>query len=184
MHSRTNWPFVALLALLSATPAQAQTPADGAVNKQVREGFWLEMDVGYAAFGCEGCGPRSNEVGLGFSIGGAVGDKWLIGLLSSGSVSNLGKDSEERDAGVMGLGAHYYPTPFSGFHWRGIVGVSYVSHGSGDPEYGSIGGFLGVGYDTPRTGSFGFTPYAGVVAGSIDGETFNSLQIGVGLSWH
>ena len=89
MHSRTNWPFVALLALLGATPVQAQTPADGAVNKQVREGFWLEMDVGYAAFGCEGCGPRSNEVGLGFSIGGAVGDKWLIGLLSSGSVSNF-----------------------------------------------------------------------------------------------
>ncbi len=184
MHSRTIWPLVALLALLSATPVQAQTSVDGPVDKQVRDGFWLEMDVGYAAFGCAGCGPRHSEVGLGLSIGGAVGDKWLIGFRSSQSISNLGEDIDERGVGVVGLGAHYYPTPFSGFHWRGIVGVSYVSRGSGTEEYGKFGGSLGVGYDTPRTGSFGFTPYASVVAGSIDGETFNSLQIGVGVSWH
>ncbi len=184
MHSRIICSIVAILALLSVTPAHAQTAIDGPDNKQVRDGFWLEIDLGYSSFGCDGCGSRSNELATDVSTGAAVGDKWLIGLKTTQSIHNIGGDFDERILGVVGLGAHFYPTPASGFHIGGSAGVAYLTRGSGDPRFGNIGGTLGVGYDTPRTGSFGFTPYAGVLLGSIEGDSFNTFQVGVGVSWH
>jgi len=184
MHSRIICSFVAILALMSTAPVQAQTEVDGPENKQVRDGFWLEIGLGYSSFGCDACASRSTELATNFTVGGAVGDQWLIGVKTTQSISAIETEFDDRVVGVVGVGAHYYPTPSGGFHLSGSLGVAYVSRGSSDPSFGSVGGTFAVGYDTPRTGSFGFTPFAGVLLGSIDGDSFSSLQVGVGVSWH
>lgn len=59
-----------------------------------------------------------------------------------------------------------------------------MSVGSARPELGSLGGTFGVGYDTPRSGSFGFSPFADVMLGSVASNTFNAVRFGVTVSWH
>lgn len=181
MHLRKPMSLMALLALLTVGPLYGQTEDGTTVNKQVRDGFWIEFGLGYSTFGCEFCSDRSNEVAGEFAIGGSVGEHWLVGFQSSQSTPTQGAGNNS--IGVVGLGAHYYPTLTSGFHVRGSGGISYESLG-GDPAFGGIGGTFGFGYDTPRSGSFGFTPFTDVILGSIDGTSFNAFRFGVAVSWH
>lgn len=185
MHLRNYVPLVALLALFTVGPLHAQTEGGDPENRQVRDGFWIQFGIGYSTFGCDFCDGRNNEFAGDFAIGGAVGDQWLVGF-----VANVSLDSEgggTRTIGVSGLGAQYYPTPTGGFHLRGMFGVSTVEVSSGtfsSSSSGGIGGAFGIGYDTPRSGSFGFSPFADFMLGSVNENSFSAVRFGVAVSWH
>lgn len=178
MYHRKLWPLVALMGLLTVGPLHAQTVDGTPANKQVRDGFWIQFGIGFSTFGCEFCTGRNNEIAGDFAIGGAVGERWLVGFVSS-STTEVGILGDDRTINVGGIGAQYYPTLTSGFYVKGSLGLA-----SGTSASNGVGGTVGLGFDTPRSGSFGFSPFADVMFGSLDDSSFNAVRFGVSLAWH
>ena len=52
-------------------------------NTPARDGFWLNVGLGYGSLGCEDCGSREGGLSGGLALGGAVSPRVLLGVGSN-----------------------------------------------------------------------------------------------------
>ena len=98
----------AISSLFVAGVAQAQ-------NAQVRDGFWISGGLGYGMLGCEDCGDREGGVSGGFSLGGTVSPRFLLGIGASGWTKSEG--GATLTVGLVDARIRFYPRAKSWSRW-------------------------------------------------------------------
>lgn len=168
----------------SARTRRAQASADGSVA--TREGFWINVGFGAGSMGCEGCDGRRTGASGNLALGGTFGGgNVLLGMLVH-TWTKTENDATLTVGSVMG-GVRLYPSRASGFYFTGGVGFGTVEletddFGSGDDV--GAGAMVGMGYDIRVGRRISITPFVSGVGVSIQGNTANFAQGGVGVTWH
>ncbi len=162
----------------AAVPASAQTP-------HVRQGFWLNVGLGYGSLGCENCDSREGALSGQFGIGGTLSQKVIIGLMTNGWTKS--EDGVTLSVGTAVAGVRFYPSATGGFYLTGGIGVGAVSAEiSGfetDNEMGT-GVMLGLGWDFRVGRNVSLTPFWNGYAVSSDEVDANVGQIGLSVTVH
>lgn len=160
-----------------------------AQDRHERRGFWGGFGLGVGSLGCEDCEDRETGFSGHLKLGGTLSPKVLLGFQANGWVK------EENDVTLSMSNAsaviYFYPTPTSGFHLTGGLGLSVldlsIDLGGGttlsDSETGG-GLLLGMGYDARIGRTLSVTPFLNIAVGNFDSGTANFLQLGAGLTWH
>jgi len=171
-----------------ATSARAATAARVRAGGGVaaREGFWINVGLGAGSMGCEGCDDRvtgpSGNLALGGSLGGG---QVLLGLFVNSWTKS--EDGATLTTGTVTGGFRLYPSHSNGFFFTGGVGVGTVELDTND--FGSAndvgaGAMVGLGYDIRVGRAISVTPFVNGVGVSIEGNTANFVQAGLGVTWH
>ena len=100
-------------------PDVASTPS------QAREGFWFNAGLGSGSLGCDNCSVRENGLSGGLSLGTTLGDKWLLGVGTTGWAKQ--RDGETLSVGTLDTRFRFYPARSSGFFLTGGVGLGTIS---------------------------------------------------------
>ncbi len=177
-HHRTSLFAIPLLCLLLVPPLLAQRP-------QTREGFWLNVGLGWASLGCDGCDDRLGGAAGALSMGGTLSEKWQLG--GGVHVWTRSEDDVTLTVGLVSVLTKFYPSAAGGFHLMGGLGVASI-----DLEIGTESGretgtglILGLGYDIRIGRMVSLTPFWTGVATKYDGGgDLNFGQLGLGLSIH
>ncbi len=176
-HPSISFALASLL-LLSAAPAAAQHP-------QVRNGFWFNLGLGYGSLGCDGCGSRTGGFSGGLSLGGALSEKVLLGVGTTGWTKSEG--GVTTTVGTLDARIRFYPSATGGFFLTGGLGLGSISadvSGLGSASETGVGLVLGLGVDIRLAKNLSFTPFwNGFAVRSSDSDA-NVGQIGVGLTIH
>ena len=176
--------FVSLvLFVLLALPALAEAQS----RPQTREGFWIGFGLGGGSFGCDECGDEDRLTGAAayFKLGGTVNQNVLLGA----EINGWAKSEDGATLSLSNVNAviYLYPSKTGGFHFKGGIGLATVRFEIGDVEADETGGgaVLGIGYDARVGKNFSLTPFLNVTAGRFDnGYKANTVQVGLGASWH
>jgi hypothetical protein len=158
-------------------PRVADTPA---ARLQARDGFWFNAGLGFGSFGCENCVGRDNGLSGGLSMGGAVGDRVLLGVGTTGFAKQI--DDEIFSVGTLDARVRVYPVRTSGFFLNGGVGLGSMSY-AGESEIG-VGVMLGVGWDVRLGRNVSLTPFWNGFAMSNANVDGNVGQLGIGITVH
>lgn len=187
MQRATRWTLAAVLMLLAASNASAQSP-----SPPERKGFWIGFGLGAGNLGCGDC---ANEPGGGFSghlkLGGAPSRKILVGFESM----FWAKHDDDLDANLSYGNAsaivQFYPGANSGFFLKGGLGIAFselvIDLGQGltlTENQSGIGSSFGVGWDLRVGRNLSITPVLNLGLGSLDDANVSLLQLAVGLTWH
>lgn len=165
----------------AAAQRQMPYPVDSSRPRmQVREGFWFNAGMGFGSLGCESCIGRENGLSGGLSLGGALGDKWLLGVGTTGWAKQL--DGELLTVGTLDVRFRFYPTLRTGFFITGGLGLGSVSY-AGDSEFGA-GAIVGVGWDIRVGSNVSLTPFWNGFAMQNDNGDANVGQLGLGVTIH
>lgn len=163
--------------LLAAAPAQAQDFS--------REGFFIGFGFGFGSLGVDDASDRESSVAAHLKLGGAVSDRFLLGIESNGWY----KDEAGAQLTFSNLSAvgQFYPSQTSNFFLKAGVGVARAEldlglFGSGSET--GLGLVAGAGIDIPAGSRFALTPFANFNWGDIDGTSVNVFEVGLALYWY
>jgi hypothetical protein len=154
--------------------AQPDVPA----ARRVRQGAWFNVGVGVGSLGCDSCAGRSSGLSGGLSAGGTLGDKWLLGVGTTGWSGSIA--GETVTAGTLDVRVRFYPALRSGFFITGGFGVGGISM-AGDSEFGA-GAILGVGWDIRLGSKVSLTPFYNGFAMRSSTVDANVGQLGLGIT--
>jgi hypothetical protein len=146
----------------------------------VREGFWFNIGLGFGSLGCQDCATREDGLSGGLSLGGAIGDRVLLGVGTSGWAKNVA--GQTLSVGVLDARVRFYPVRTSGFFLTGGLGVGSISF-AGESEFGA-GAIVGLGWDIRVSRNVSLTPFWNGFAMSNSNGDANVGQIGVGVTIH
>lgn len=166
------------IALGVATPATGQNPHS-------RDGFWFNIGMGAGSLGCDNCDGRETGFSGGLSLGGALSQKVMLGVGTTGWTKSEG--GATLTTGTLDARIRFYPSATGGFFLTGGLGVGTISADiagiGGDSEIG-FGAMLGLGVDIRLGQNLSLTPFwNGFAVRSSNADT-NVGQIGLGLSVH
>ncbi len=136
--------------------------------------------MGFGSLGCDGCLGRLNGASGNLSLGGTLGDKWLLGVGTTGWVRSAG--SEMLMFGTVDARVRFYPSLTSGFFITGGLGLGTVSLGA-EREFGS-GAIVGVGWDIRVGRNVSLTPFYNGFAMRSSVDNANVGQSGLGVTLH
>lgn len=177
-RTRSVLSALSLLLLIGTSTLSAQRP-------QAREGFWLNLGLGWASLGCNDCDDRLGGGAGALSLGGTLSEKWQLG--GATHVWTRSEDGVTLTVGLVSAMAKFYPSAAGGFHLIGGLGVASIDleiGGSSGRETGT-GLILGLGYDIRIGRMVSLTPFWNGVATKYDnGGDLNFAQVGLGLSIH
>ena len=172
-----------------ANPASVRTPempagraheAPGPRFPHAREGFWFNVGMGFGSLGCQDCSTREGGLSGGLSLGGAIGDRVLLGVGSAGWAKDVA--GEQLSVGVLDARLRFYPVRTSGFFLTGGLGVGSISF-AGESEFGA-GAIVGLGWDIRVSRNVSLTPFwNGFAMNSSDADA-NVGQVGLGVTIH
>ena len=180
--------------LLAASPVAAQNAA--------RQGFTISFGLGAGSAAASYEGNTTDRIGgpSGYlRLGGAVTPKLVISGETHGLTHTEG--SLTSHFGYLMAVAQWYPQSSGGFYLSGGLGIGAIREEDSDPlfdyELVSIGGAaqVGLGYDVRMTRNFSLTPYVNFLGMGGGKPSFNgvsqsgtlsanSVQFGLGFSWH
>jgi hypothetical protein len=163
-----------------AQPSQPRAADMPTAHLQAREGFWFNAGLGFGSFGCENCIGRDNGLSGGLSLGGAISDRVLLGVGTTGFAKEI--DDEIFSVGTLDARVRVYPVRTSGFFLNGGVGLGSMSY-AGESEIG-VGVMLGVGWDIRLGRNVSLTPFWNGFAMSNANVDGNVGQLGVGVTIH
>lgn len=164
-----------------AAPPQLPSPdAGSALKPQVREGFWFNVGMGFGSLGCEDCIGREDGLSGGLSLGGAIGDRVLLGVGTTGFAKDVAGDL--LTVGTLDARVRVYPVRTSGFFINAGAGLGTLSY-AGDSEVG-LGMMLGVGWDIRLGRNVSLTPFWNGFAMANSNVDANVGQLGVGVTIH
>ena len=158
-------------------PRVADTPT---APFQARDGFWFNAGLGFGSFGCENCIGRDNGLSGGLSLGGAIGDRVLLGVGTTGFAKQI--DDEIFSVGTLDARVRVYPVRTSGFFLNGGIGLGSMTF-AGESEIG-VGVMLGVGWDIRLGRNVSLTPFWNGFAMSNANVDGNVGQLGIGITVH
>jgi len=188
---RTSFSFRAALLLPLATIAAQTTNSEG------HKGFHAAVGLGYgsAVATCNGCSSdRETNPAIMLRFGGAVNP----GLVLSGEINGWSKEKNGATTTISWVNfvAQLYPTPTSGFYWKGGVGYAAATEtvAGAKAEAMGFGVVGGIGYDIAMGRSFSLTPYIDLLWMSKADAKFNGtssgfdvganlVHIGLSASW-
>lgn len=159
--------------------AGQQVPAS-TKRPQVRDGFWFNVGLGYGGLGCEDCSGRESGLSGGLAAGGTLGDKWLLGVGTTGWAKDL--DGELLTVGTLDGRFRFYPVRTSGFFVTGGLGLGTLSY-AGETEVG-VGVVLGLGWDIRVGRNVSLTPFWNGFAMRNSVADANVGQLGLGVTLH
>jgi hypothetical protein len=159
---------------------QPPAPVAPTARPHVREGFWFNAGLGFGSFGCENCVGRDNGLSGGLSLGGAISDRVLLGVGTTGFAKEI--DDEIFSVGTLDARVRVYPVRTSGFFLNGGVGFGSMSY-AGESEIG-VGVMLGVGWDIRVGRNVSLTPFWNGFAMSNANVDGNVGQLGIGITVH
>jgi len=147
---------------------------------QAREGFWFNAGLGFGSLGCDNCIFRENGLSGGLSLGSTLGDKWLLGVGTTGWAKET--DGEMLTVGTLDARFRFYPARSSGFFLTGGVGLGTVTF-LNESEFG-VGVVLGVGWDIRVGRNVSLTPFYNGFAMRNSITDANVGQLGLGVTIH
>ena len=149
-------------------------------GRQLRSGFWFNAGMGVGSLGCDTCINRRNGPSGGLSLGGTVGDKWLLG----GGTTGWARDTPRGvlTVGTLDFRVRFYPALRSGFFITGGVGLGGISLDT-DSEFGA-GAMLGIGWDIRVGRNVSLTPFYNGFAMRSTFDDANVGQVGIGVTIH
>jgi len=147
---------------------------------QAREGFWFNAGLGSGSLGCDNCILRQNGLSGGLSLGTTLGDKWLLGVGTTGWAKDI--DGETLTVGTLDTRVRFYPARSSGFFLTGGVGLGTFSFRN-ESEFGA-GVILGVGWDIRVSRNVSLTPFYNGFAMRNSTTDANVGQLGLGVTIH
>jgi hypothetical protein len=160
---------------------QRQAPSPRAPQRQIRDGFWFNGGFGYGSLGCDACLDRANGLSGGLVFGGTLGDKWLLGVGTTGW-SRETVFGESLTVGTLDARVRFYPSLSSGFFITGGLGIGSISV-DGDGEFGA-GAVVGLGWDVRVGRMVSLTPFWNGFAVRTSSTDANVGQIGLGITLH
>jgi hypothetical protein len=163
---------------LIANPASAQHP-------HVREGFWINLGLGYGSLGCDNCDTREGAMSGQFGIGGTLSQKVIIGLMTNGWTKSEGGVTLTVGTAVAGI--RFYPSATGGFFLTGGIGLGSISAdfaGFGSESETGTGVLIGLGWDFRVGRNVSLTPFWNGYAVSNDQADANVGQIGLSVTVH
>ncbi len=172
---------MSLAAVLSLVPSGVH----GQSHPQTRDGFWFNIGLGYGSLGCENCDTRTGGGSGGLAVGGAVNQKWSLGVGANGWTKS--ENGVTLSAGTFTFLARFYPSATGGFFLLGGLGYGNVDLGlAGFGNYSQSGGgaLLGLGWDVRVGENLSITPFWNGYAVSLDRGNVDVGQLGVGLTIH
>lgn len=163
----------------TASPAEVEQVGDTSPSRG-SEGFWFNVGLGWGSAGCEECLSRDNGLSGGLSLGGAVSNRVLLGVGTTGFAKSI--EGELLSIGTLDARIRVYPSLRSGFFLNGGLGVGTFSYAD-DTEFG-LGLMLGVGWDIRVGRNVSLTPFwnGGAMQNSTVDANFG--QIGIGVTIH
>lgn len=167
--------------LAAPQTARAQHP-------QTRDGFWIQLGLGWGSLGCDGCGLREGGVSGALSLGGTLGQRWLLGGGTNGWTKSEG--GARLTVSTVTALARFYPSLASGFFLHGGLGYGRVeasASGNGFSIRASengAGAMLGLGWDIRVGANLSVTPFWNGFAMNSDDLNANVGQVGIGLTIH
>ncbi len=147
---------------------------------QTREGFWFNAGLGIGSLGCESCDGRENGLSGGLSFGGTLGDKFLLGVGSTGWAKTV--DGNTLSVGTLDARLRFYPARKSGFFLTAGLGIGSVSIDNYS-ETGA-GAIFGVGWDIRVGKNFSLTPFYNGFAMNSETIDANVSQLGLSFTIH
>ena len=173
------------------TAQNAVVVASPSPNDHNREGFWINIGLGYGTLGCDRCDDeREGGFGGGLSLGGTLSDQWLLGGGTNGWTK--AEDGVTRRVSTLTTLARFYTSATGGFFLIGGVGVGVsltVRENSAcgcelsDSETG-FATLIGLGYDVRVGGNVSLTPFFNGFTVNSEDITANVGEIGVGVTIH
>ena len=168
--------------LLLASGSALEVRGQGA---PARDGFWLNVGLGYGSLGCEGCESREGGLSGGLALGGAVSPRVLLGVGTNGWTKSEG--GATLTVGTLTLLSRIYLDDTDGFHFLVGLGLGSVDldlSGFGSASETGAGAVLGLGYDVPLSSRASLTLFWNGMGISADGGDVNVAQVGIGLTFH
>jgi hypothetical protein len=168
----------ALVLSLGSSPAMAQ-------NSHSRSGFWFNVGLGAGSLGCDNCGGRETGLSGGFSLGGTLSQKVLLGVGSTGWTKS--QNGVTLTTGTLDARIRFYPSATGGFFLTGGLGVGSISAdiaGLGSDSEIGVGVVLGLGIDIRVGSNLSLSPFWNGFAVRSSNADANVGQIGLGLSVH
>lgn len=169
----------------TVSSAAGARPTGTASGVAERQGFWIGLGLGAGSLGCEGCGDRLTGVSGNFALGGTLSRHVLLGVFFNGWTKS--EDGATLTGGTLTGGLRVYPSARHGFFLMGGAGVATMeldTDAFGDANETGASAVLGFGYDIRVGRAISVTPFVNGVGISIDGNTANFVQAGLGVIWH
>lgn len=171
--------------LLCLTALTLITGSLSAQNPQTRKGFWFNAGFGWGSLGCDNCGDRTGGLSGGLSLGGALSQKFLLGVGTSGWTKE--ENGARLTVGTLDARIRFYPSATGGFFLTAGLGFGRISasaSGFGTVSESGAGALLGLGYDFRVGKNVSLTPYWNGFAVKTENGDANVGQIGLGITVH
>jgi hypothetical protein len=152
--------------------------------QQERSGFWGSGGLGYGSLGIDGFSEREDGLSGNLTLGGTISPRFLLGGGTTGWTKEV--DGIRVQFGTLLLVGRFYPNAEGGFFMNMGLGAGQVSFSQGSTSVSESGGgaLLGIGYDVRVGSSWSLTPFANAIGFSIDGDTADVFQFGLGVTFH
>jgi hypothetical protein len=147
---------------------------------QARDGFWFNAGLGVGSLGCDDCSFRENGLSGGLSLGSTLGDKWLLGVGTTGWAKD--RNGDMVTVGTLDARFRFYPARSSGFFLTGGAGLGTITFRD-ESELG-VGVVLGVGWDIRVARNVSLTPFYNGFAMRNSLTDANVGQLGLGVTIH
>jgi len=179
--------FLFALTVAAATSLTAPGRAE-AQNAQTRNGFWIQLGLGYGTLGCQDCLDREGGASGMLALGGTLNQHWLLGMASNAWTKS--ENNATLTVSTVTALVRFYPSVTSGFFLNGGVGVGRVEASASGfgvtftaSETGG-GAMLGLGWDLRVGSNVSLTPFWNGFAMSSDNTDANVGQIGLAVTIH
>ena len=166
-------------------PVETAAPEVEEPNRHAREGFWLNLGLGYGTLGCDGCGSREDGLSGGLQLGGTLSPKWLLGGATTGWTKSEG--GVTLTVGTVLALVRFYPSERGGFFLEGGLGLGTIHvsvDGFGSESESGGGALLGLGYDIRVGRNVSLTPAWLGFAAQTSNSDANVGQLSLGVTVH
>ncbi len=183
-------PAAAPAAAAPVAPPPGAVPTRAAPDSDLprRRGFWFSGGLGYGSATCDEdfiCGGSEGSVSGTLSLGGTLGQRVLLGVMTNGWV----KDDPMIDLSIgtlLGV-IRFYPSDGTRFFLQGGLGVGRVDvtlAGIGSADESGFAGLAGLGCDIRLGDNLSLTPYLNGFATGTESATWSVGQLGLGITVH
>ena len=165
--------------------AAAVTLASAAHGQEAvhRDGLWLSGGLGIGSMGCRTCSGRETSLTGEVTVGGALGQMFLIG----GGITFWSKTGNGTIA-LLDFVVRLYASPRSGLYFAlggggGLVSSSISGTGPSGSEFGA-GLLIGLGYEIRIARTLAITPYWQIFGAKTETLDVNVGQVGLNITIH
>jgi hypothetical protein len=170
---------------MEAVGAGTAAPQSSVRPKQIREGFWFNLGLGYGGLGCKDCNGTTGGLTGGLVIGGTLSPRFLLGLGMTGWTKS--ESGATLTVGTLDARLRFYPSATGGFFLTGGIGVGSIGadvSGLGSASETGVGLVLGLGMDINMGNRVSLTPFWNGFAVQTSNNDANVGQLGLGLTFH